>query len=53
VTLAAGGASALLSTLLSARLLDRRLREGAPLFGASLYRCLLAAFVFTRARSAQ
>jgi len=51
--LAAGGASALLSTLLSARLLDRRLREGAPLYGASLYRCLLAAFVFARARSAQ
>ncbi len=50
--LAAGGASALLSTLASARLLDRRLREGQSLWPYSLYRCLLAALVIARLRDA-
>ncbi len=50
-SLALGGASALLSTLASARLLDRRLRDGQPLWPCSLYRCLLAALVISRLRS--
>lgn len=50
--LAVGGASALLSTLASARLLDRRLRAGRPLWPFALYRCLLAALVIARLRDA-
>jgi undecaprenyl-diphosphatase len=48
--LAVGGASALASTLASARLLDRRLREGQALWPHSLYRCALAAAVLARVR---
>lgn len=51
VALALGGASAFVSTLLSARLLDRRLREGQSLWPWSLYRCLLAALVVSRLRA--
>jgi len=43
-----GSASALLSTLASARLLDRRLRAGQSLLACSLYRCALAALVLSR-----
>jgi undecaprenyl-diphosphatase len=50
--LAVGGGAALLSTLASARLLDRRLREGQPLWPYALYRCLLAALVLARLRDA-
>ncbi len=49
-TLALGGASALASTLVSARLLDRRLREGQALWPYSLYRWALAAAVLARVR---
>ncbi len=48
--LAAGGGAAFMSTLVSARLLDRPLRHGAPLWPCSLYRCLLAALVVSRLR---
>ncbi len=48
--LALGGASALASTLASARLLDRRLRDGQALWPYSLYRCVLAAAVLARLR---
>ncbi len=48
--LAAGATSALVSTLVSARLLDRRLREGQSLAPYALYRCALAAFVLMRTR---
>jgi len=48
--LAAGGGAALMSTLASARLLDRRLRDGQPLWPCALYRCLLAALVIARLR---
>lgn len=48
--LAVGGASAFLSTLASARALDRRLRAGHALLPWSLYRCALAALVLGRAR---
>ncbi|MGD0455759.1 MAG: undecaprenyl-diphosphate phosphatase [Solirubrobacteraceae bacterium] len=48
--LAVGGAAAFLSTLASARLLDRRLRDDQPLWSYSLYRCLLAALVVSRLR---
>jgi len=50
--LAVGGGTALLSTLASARLLDRRLREGQSLWPFALYRCLLAALVLARVRDA-
>jgi undecaprenyl-diphosphatase len=50
--LAAAGASAFVSTLASARLLRRGLRDGQRLWPYSLYRCLLAAFVFARMRRA-
>ncbi len=50
--LAAGGGAAFLSTLASARLLDRRLRDGQPLWPYSLYRCLLAALAMSRLRDA-
>jgi undecaprenyl-diphosphatase len=50
--LAAGGGAAFLSTLASARLLDRRLRDGQRLWPCSLYRCLLAALVIARLRDA-
>jgi undecaprenyl-diphosphatase len=50
VALAFGGASALVSTLVSARVLDRRLRAGRSLLPWSLYRCLLAALVLARLR---
>jgi undecaprenyl-diphosphatase len=50
--LAVGGGAALLSTLASARLLDRRLREGQQLWPYALYRCLLAALVLVRLRDA-
>jgi undecaprenyl-diphosphatase len=50
--LAAGGAGAFLSTLVSARLLRRQLREGQALWPYSLYRCLLAALVLARLRRA-
>jgi undecaprenyl-diphosphatase len=46
--LAVGGGTAFLSTLASARLLDRTLREGGPLWPYSLYRCVLAALVLSR-----
>jgi len=46
--LALGGGAAFLSTLASARLLERRLRDGLPLWPYSLYRCLLAALVIRR-----
>ncbi len=48
--LAVGGASALASTVASARLLDHRLREGQALWPYSLYRCVLAAAVLARVR---
>jgi undecaprenyl-diphosphatase len=48
--LAVGAAGAFLSTLASARLLDRPLREGTPLWPYSLYRCVLAALVVSRLR---
>jgi undecaprenyl-diphosphatase len=48
--LAVGGASALASTVASARLLDRRLREGQALWPYSLYRCVLAGAVLARVR---
>jgi undecaprenyl-diphosphatase len=48
--LAVGGGGAFLSTLASARLLDRTLREGGPLWPYSLYRCALAALVVSRPR---
>jgi undecaprenyl-diphosphatase len=49
-TLAVGAAGAFVSTLASARVLDRTLREGAPLWPYSLYRCVLAALVCSRLR---
>ncbi len=52
-TLALGAVSAFLSTRASARLLDRRLRDGRTLLACSLYRCLLAAYVLRRSRSAR
>lgn len=48
--LAVGGMAAFLSTLASARALDRRLRAGHPLLAWSLYRCALAALVLVRSR---
>lgn len=48
--LAVGAGGAFLSTLVSARLLDRTLREGAALWPYSLYRCALAALVIARLR---
>jgi len=48
--LAAGASAAFLSTLTSARLLQRLLREGGALWPYSLYRCLLAALVVSRLR---
>jgi undecaprenyl-diphosphatase len=48
--LAAGGASAFLSTLAAARLLRRNRREGRPLLPYALYRCVLAALVLQRLR---
>jgi undecaprenyl-diphosphatase len=51
--LAAGGVSAFLSTLASARLLRRGQREGRSLLPYSLYRCVLAAFVVQRLRGNQ
>lgn len=48
--LAVGAGGAFLSTLVSARLLDRTLREGGPLWPYSLYRCVLAALVLSRLR---
>ncbi|MGA2451922.1 MAG: undecaprenyl-diphosphate phosphatase [Solirubrobacteraceae bacterium] len=52
VTLAAGAGAAFVSTLASARLLGRRLREGQPALPYALYRCLLAALVISRLRDA-
>jgi undecaprenyl-diphosphatase len=49
--LALAGASAFASTLASARLLDRRLREGQSLMPYALYRCALAALVVWRLRT--
>jgi undecaprenyl-diphosphatase len=49
-TLALGGGSAFLSTLLSARLLRRRWREGQALAPFAVYRCLLAVLVLVRLR---
>jgi len=46
--LAAGAAAAFVSTLASARLLERSLRDGQPLWPYALYRCLLAALVIAR-----
>jgi undecaprenyl-diphosphatase len=49
--LAAGGASAFLSTLASARLLHRNnRREGRSLLPYAVYRCVLAVFVLQRLR---
>lgn len=50
--LALGGGAAFLSTLASARLLNRRLRDGQSLWPYSLYRLVLAALVMTRPRDA-
>jgi undecaprenyl-diphosphatase len=50
--LGAGALAAFLSTLASARLLRRQLREGQPLWPAALYRCVLAALVVARMRRA-
>jgi undecaprenyl-diphosphatase len=46
--LAAGTGAAFVSTLASARLLDRGLRDGRSLLPSALYRCLLAAAVVLR-----
>jgi undecaprenyl-diphosphatase len=48
--LAAGGGAAFVSTLASARLLRRPLRDGLALWPYALYRCLLAALVVSRLR---
>jgi undecaprenyl-diphosphatase len=48
--LAVGAGGAFVSTLASARLLDRTLREGGPLWPYSLYRSALAALVVWRLR---
>jgi undecaprenyl-diphosphatase len=48
--LAAGGASAFLSTLASARLLRRHRCQERPLVPYALYRCVLAAFAVQRLR---
>jgi undecaprenyl-diphosphatase len=48
---ALGGGAAFLSTLASARLLRRQLRDGHALVPCSLYRCLLAALVISRLRA--
>jgi undecaprenyl-diphosphatase len=50
--LGAGAGAAFCSTLASARLLRRRLREGQRLWPAALYRCALAALVIARMRRA-
>jgi undecaprenyl-diphosphatase len=50
--LALGGAAAFVSTLASARILDRRDRPRS-LLGYSIYRCLLAGLVMMRLRRAQ
>ncbi len=50
--LAVGGGAAFVSTLASARLLRRQLRDGQTLWPCSLYRCLLAAVVISRLRGA-
>ncbi len=50
--LAVGGATAFLSTLASARLLRRQLRDGQALWPCSLYRLLVAALVISRQRGA-
>jgi len=49
--LVAGAGAAFISTLVSARALRRGTREGRPLLGYSLYRCLLAALVIARGRA--
>ncbi len=46
--LAVGAGGAFVSTLASARVLDRTLRQGGPLWPYSLYRCALAALVISR-----
>jgi undecaprenyl-diphosphatase len=48
--LAVGAGGAFVSTLASARALDRTLRAGGPLWPYSLYRCALAALVISRLR---
>jgi undecaprenyl-diphosphatase len=48
--LALGSAGAFVSTLVSARLLHRRLRDGQALAPYAIYRCLLAVLVLTRLR---
>ncbi len=48
--LAVGASAAFVSTLASARVLDRTLREGGPLWPYSIYRCALAALVISRLR---
>lgn len=49
--LAVGAGGAFVSTLASARVLDRTLREGSPLWPYSLYRLALAGLVVSRLRS--
>ncbi len=49
--LVAGGSSAFLSTLATARLLGRNRREGRSLLPYALYRCVLAALVCRRLHS--
>jgi undecaprenyl-diphosphatase len=49
-TIALGGGGAFVSTILSARLLRRRLRDGQALAPYSVYRCLLAVLVLARLR---
>jgi undecaprenyl-diphosphatase len=51
--LAAGGAAAFVSTLLSARILGRGRHDETPLLRYSLYRCLLAGLVARRLMSAR
>ncbi len=48
--LAVGAASAFVSTLVSASLLERPLRRGSVLLPCALYRCALAALVISRVR---
>jgi undecaprenyl-diphosphatase len=50
--LAGGAVAAFCSTLASARLLRRQLRDGQSLWPAALYRCVLAALVLARLRRA-
>jgi undecaprenyl-diphosphatase len=52
-TMAAGGLTAFLSTLVSARMLRRSAADARPLLPFALYRCMLGALVVRRLRRAQ